>query len=353
MTDIANKPIVPSKESVKKAGEVIRNMDKAGQLELQKAYEILSIWRSLHAYPINAFSTHLRRVAKEGYKAPLVAQRLKRFDSILNKLLRIPQMSLARMQDIGGLRVILSDVESVYRFHAALIDRPSSRHTPILPPKDYIALPKADGYRSLHQVFAYKSRRYPELDGLKVELQLRSSLQHAWATAVETLGIIEKASFKTGEGSEQIRQYFKLASAIFAYAEAGAMPEGLVDCHPDSLVRQLKTLDSELRITEKIGSLAQTLKRLSVKRLDKNAYHLIELNLARHTISITAFSEGQIENAASFYQFREQETRNNPDISVVLLRAGDMQALQKAYPNYFLDAKLFLDNLAEYCKRFG
>ena len=42
------------------------------------------------------------------------------------------------------------------------------------------------GYRGVHLIYRYNSDRKTEYNTLLIEMQLRSQLQHAWATAVET-----------------------------------------------------------------------------------------------------------------------------------------------------------------------
>jgi ppGpp synthetase/RelA/SpoT-type nucleotidyltranferase len=55
--------------------------------------------------------------------------------SIIGKLRRFGDMSLARMQDIGGIRVILKDMSEVRKFHSNLCKKGMSPET-ILPSKD-------------------------------------------------------------------------------------------------------------------------------------------------------------------------------------------------------------------------
>ena len=85
----------------------------ASQGDQDWAMEVLANWRACHAYPINTFQATLRGEAKHGYGKCIVAQRLKRAPSIIAKLQRFEDMQLARMQDIGGLRAILSSVIKV------------------------------------------------------------------------------------------------------------------------------------------------------------------------------------------------------------------------------------------------
>jgi putative GTP pyrophosphokinase len=84
------------------------------------------------------------------------------------------------MQDIGGLRIVLSNVEQVYKL-VDLYRKSKSRHT-LFAIHDYISSPKKDGYRSVHLI--YKLEKTP---AVFLEIQVRSYLQHIWATGVEAL----------------------------------------------------------------------------------------------------------------------------------------------------------------------
>ena len=90
------------------------------------------------------------------------------------------------MQDIGGVRTIVGSIEQVRELQAAY--KSSRFKHQLVSEKDYIAEPKCDGYRSVHLVFRYVNKRAPDYNGLSVEMQIRTKLQHAWATAVETMG---------------------------------------------------------------------------------------------------------------------------------------------------------------------
>ena len=107
-----------SRSQVSKAGEYLtRNAVPGEDLDSFErwlgAYEVLANWRACHGYPINTFQATLRTRLKKIDPEALVAQRLKRTPSILSKLTRFKGMSLARMQDIGGLRI--SRAQNVYQ----------------------------------------------------------------------------------------------------------------------------------------------------------------------------------------------------------------------------------------------
>ncbi|MBD5641407.1 MAG: RelA/SpoT domain-containing protein [Desulfovibrio sp.] len=336
----------PSRTSVDKAGRILRRVNAQSE-DFDFALDILSQWRSLHSYPVNAMKVLIRRHTAKAYPEAIVAQRLKRFASIVDKLGRYPSMSLAKMQAIGGLRVVLSTADDVYNLHNTLVC--NSSHQARLPAADYIFKPKADGYRSVHQVFRYKSRSHPELDGMRVEVQIRSKLQHAWATAVETLGVITKMSLKTGQGSDEAKAYFRLASALFSLDENSPVLEEYKDAAPGLLVEELDALDASLQFSGKIRMLAKSIKAIDTS-FRKSAYQLLELDTRRNRANIVGFSKQQLDYAEQLYLSREQDNRNNGHISVVLIGVGELNAIKAAYPNYFLDANLFLDNLERVSK---
>lgn len=341
---------VPSKKDVRKASQVIRS-ENQNPVEFMEAIELLSYWRSLHSYPINTFQAYLRTKVKKFHYSAIVAQRLKRMPSITTKLQRFPDMQLDRMQDIGGLRVVLERISDVYNLHKSILESKRFGHQPELPPKDYIEEPKRDGYRSLHQVFKYANKKHPELNGLRVELQIRTKLQHSWATAVETLGIVEKSSFKTGDGSDSFKQFFKLSSALFSIDEARPILEEYRDIHREDLIKQLVLLEEELQIYTKLKGIALSAKHIESTSKKTNGYHLMELDLEKGKISLVPFSEYQLESAESLYKAREQATKDNVNISVVLISAGNVKEIKKAYPNYFLDTNSFIKNLKRICEK--
>ncbi|MDR2870351.1 MAG: RelA/SpoT domain-containing protein [Deferribacteraceae bacterium] len=336
---------IPSKSAVRKAGDILKSSNPE-PAAYDAAAGVLSQWRSLHSYPINTFQAYLRnRIKRDGYRSAIIAQRLKRMPSIITKLQRFSNMQLDRMQDIGGLRVVVDKISDVYRLYESILSSRRFAHRPELPPKDYIKSPKSDGYRSLHQVFKYANKSHPELSGLRIELQIRTKLQHSWATAVETLGMIEKSSFKTGEGDEKFKTFFKLSSALFALQEETPVIDEYASEPSEELVMLLNLLESELQVCSKLESLALSAKHIETASKRTDGYHLMELNVEKDTISLIAFSKNQLQDAENLYRIKEIASKDDPNISVVLISAGNVANIKKAYPNYFLDTASFIKSL--------
>jgi ppGpp synthetase/RelA/SpoT-type nucleotidyltranferase len=212
-----------SKKQVSRAGEVLRS-NAATEEEKIWANNVLTNWRAIHSYPINTFQATLREKLKGIDKKALVAQRLKRAPSIVSKLKRFEGMQLSRMQDIGGLRAVVADLKKVKILRE---NYKSSRFEhELVGEKDYIQNPKTSGYRGIHLVYKYKNKSVDSYDGLHIELQFRTKLQHSWATAVETMGTFLNQALKSSEGPEEWLKFFSLTASAFAHLEeSNAVPE--------------------------------------------------------------------------------------------------------------------------------
>lgn len=105
-----------TKAQINNAGMVVRNPNATAK-EIQEARIVIDNWRAAHAYPLHVFYMNLRGKAKSRSDI-IVAERLKRLDSIVDKLQREPSMELYRMQDLGGCRMILPSIDEVYSYSA-------------------------------------------------------------------------------------------------------------------------------------------------------------------------------------------------------------------------------------------
>lgn len=324
---------------VNRAGDVLAGRTP-WELEAHvDAVMVLANWRASHAYPINTFQALLRLKLKSIDKQALVAQRLKRSPSILAKLERFPEMQLARMQDIGGLRAVVSSMPRVRKLEETY--RNATFKHRLVGFKDYINEPKPDGYRSVHLVYKYQNARAPAYDGLCLELQIRTKLQHAWATAVETMGTFLGQALKSGQGDADWRQFFEKASAALAVLERTAPVPGFEALSPVEIYQQVADAESDLRVLQKLRGFAIAADRIT-KESGQGAYHLVVLDSSNRTVSIRPFALARLEEANIAYAEIEKRANDGEPIEAVLVSAGPVDALRKAFPNYFLDTEAFI-----------
>lgn len=310
------------------------------------ALSIINNLRASHYYPLNTFKVTLRRKSEEVCDNRLVAQRIKRLSSIEHKLQRYPSMNLSRMQDIGGCRAILESALQVRR----LVEKYQTgdlKHS-LDDIDDYIAQPKASGYRSVHLIYKYFSdKQAPSVyNGLFIEVQIRTRLQHAWATAVETVGTFLSQALKSSQGEDEWLRFFALMGSELAIREKCDVIVPNTPTSRSERKKELKHLSAKLRVEYVLQMYRQA---LNIGRDDarnkNNFYFLLKLEPSHSKMTIRGFQKRQLELATSEYLRVEQEISNTLGSEAVLVSVDSLQALERAYPNYFLDTHVFLDAL--------
>ena len=321
-----------SKKQVDRAGDVLRSENITSD-----SLDILSRWRARHVYPLNlAFSLLKRYTDKVGNNA-IYGQRLKRVTSVINKLKRLPEAKLSRLQDIGGCRVILSNYERLRNLSISL-----SKSKSILDSyKDYITYPKSDGYRGIHFIYECKSKTL-EFDKLKIEIQLRTQLQHAWATTVEIIDSFESEELKLGKGSLAWRRFFYLVSDEFARLEK--LPVHDIVTGQVGRVTEIRQLSKSLNVIFKLDNYSKIIN--SIDKLDgfeRVKYFLIVLKAKDSRTNIFGYFDDL--EAERNYQHIEKINLKDPDVNIVLVKADSIKKIKQAYPNYFADSRKFVSTL--------
>jgi putative GTP pyrophosphokinase len=179
--------------------------------ELEREWEALRWWRSLHARPLSKVAANLRYHVDRGegrvQNKIEVTQRLKRMDTLIGKLAR-ESGNVTQMHDIGGVRAVLPSLRSVYVVRRRLL-----KSWTIIRERDYIEHPKDTGYRAMHVIV----RR----NGYAIEVQLRTIAQDVWANTVEEQGRERGIGFKFGEGNAELHHYFFEMAEVMARFDRG------------------------------------------------------------------------------------------------------------------------------------
>jgi hypothetical protein len=324
--------------TVNRSARLLAASDAAGVHYDDAALEVVNNWRASHDYPLNSIHMTLKGRANRtsGVKA-ITAQRIKRLDSIVLKLQDRPTMKLSQMQDIGGCRVIVPTLEDVWALRDLYHSSPVVHDS--LMPKDYIAEPVADsGYRSLHLKFRFKGRGSSEpWDGLKIEMQIRTALQHQWATAVEAAGTIKVQAFKSRRGDEDWRRFFALVSCAFAYKEKTAHVPMTPETYSD-LIDEIRALNGQNHITTTLHRYAAVISQ--IKRSKDAHFYVMSLNPDNLQVELWEFAKSEAARSAVF--LAELEQRTAKPVQVVRVSVESLKALERAYPNYFLDTRQFV-----------
>jgi hypothetical protein len=253
-------------------------------------------------------------------------------------------MKLSQMQDIGGCRSVVglpshvSAIASLYEKRAAQRPDEGSR---LVKKFDYIETPKNDGYRSLHLVYKYRTKTklwQAQYNGLRIEVQVRTRLQHAWASAVETVDVFTNQSLKSNLGSAQWKRFFALMGSDIAFREKSPLVPGTPTNRTelrDEISSLVRSLNVET-ILEGWNIAAQNLDtrdaRIFVLILDLDNKSLRVKGYRAHELQVAQRDLGRLEIEA-------------PRVNAVLVKAESLQALRRAFPSYYLDARSFMTAL--------
>lgn len=342
-----NYPVRPSYTAgeIDRAGNAARSF-KPGTEDYKAAISVINGWRAAHAYPMHTFYVTLRRRALLVSRKALVARRLKRLVTILDKIGgRQESMRLSRMQDIGGVRAILPKVKHVNALRDKYVNDTRFPHV-LKRPHDYILNPKPSGYRGVHLVYSFnnaqgRSSVARDYDGLLVEVQLRTQLQHEWATAVEIVGTMLGNDLKSSIGDAEWLEFFQCMSSVIAVLEDSPVLEAHKDWTTARLFNHTASLAKKIKMASTIAGWVTGLKSIN-ERGGSGYYHILLLDIKNKRVRILRYLESELEEATEKLTEFEQAAAVNGDPEPVLVAAGDITKLRKAYPNYFLDMKDFV-----------
>ena len=327
------------RHQIDKAGDII--MLAKDSNEYNKALKIINEWRTLHLTALDALQKEVVPLLTNHEIAILLtSNRLKRITSILYKLDINPEMHLGGMQDIGGLRIVVNNVEDLKSCQQILTNK-VPKSFDLVKIMDYVQKPKESGYRSIHFIYKYRSDN-KDVDGAKVEMQIRTKLQHSWAMAVETAGLITNTQLKSSMGSEEWLNFFKIVSSLFAIKEKQPILKAHIEKGYDmyDLMKLLYIANIEHNHSNTLKALRVT--GIHAKRENfKNGYYILNINFQSKIVKITAFSKEQENEASVAYSELEKGIidKNN---AIVLVSVPKMKELQQAYPSYFLNTNEFL-----------
>ena len=347
------KPEGYSKKKVDWAGNILID-ETSSEEDKNKAINILDNWRASHRYPMHIFKKRLKNVSEKMDKEAFVVQRLKRFPSIIKKLQRVyqgdkPTMKLSQMQDIAGCRVVMPTIKQARELYEKHYLKGHIKHNQVNE-KDYMLIPKKDGYRSIHLIYRYNSDKKGKQDynGLLVEVQIRSKLQHLWATAIEIVDFFTKQAIKSNEGQKEWINFFRLVSSAFAIIEKTPTIPGTPK-NKKELYKQIKAQEEELNVIGVMEGWAHAVKvfqEVTEKKPDLQ-FFLLELNVEEGRLNIRGYTKEQEKIAITDYDKAEKGNQGKKAYDVVLVGADTSKDLRKAYPNYFVDSKEFLVKLQQ------
>ena len=372
-----------SRKQATAAGKILKELSgQQNSEEYRKQILILDSWRHQHEEPAQIFFNKLVGIINK-YPDAMATYRLKRKESILKKLYRSNgNFELGAMDDIAGCRAIVNSVSEVYEVYNEILNLKEAGEIDIKKTKDYIENPEKSGYRSLH-IIIKQTLKQEDIDRqYRIELQIRTKLQHYWSTAVEAMSEIDNVEYKdptlVSEGNTRIQsclQFFKVISKLFACCENND------DELKEELVNSVRTNDNFKEIIKDLKAARNSVTINMQKNIAKSGEGLYLLELSRETqeLTIHSYTMDCVEKAITNYNSKENSSISNeankiqydteidsgsvnkdltvekPDaqtsyitsINRVLIYAKNEDQLGDTYPNYSYNIEKFIEKVEE------
>ncbi|USR79171.1 RelA/SpoT domain-containing protein [Arcanobacterium pinnipediorum] len=277
---------------------------------------------------------------------------MKRVKSIVHKIQRPHgNFELSTLDDVGGCRLIvnsLEDAEKAKKFLVKQLNITDPRQT-----KDYIEKPKPDGYRSCHLL----TRRESNGTKYRVEIQIRTKLQHYWATAIEVFDELYGTSIKSPNNTEagheeapkDLPESLAIVSQLFTLEEDLSAGDK-VPKSKEELLQELATMAKfRSAIDDMEDACSDVLESADENKVDSSIF-ILSFSKDDQFLSVQPYTSEQLDKALETYAQLEQDIESNghSPTNVVLVHAKGMQELRLAYPNYSANAPDFIKKVRQY-----
>lgn len=170
---------------------------------------------------------------------------------------------------------------------------------------------------------------------------------HAWATAVETVGTFLKQPLKSSLGEEQWLRFFAVVGSVIALREGATTLVPNTPTNKAQLIKELRSLSKKLNVTSTLNMFGHALSVGENASAKGAHYFLLKLEPSQQKMTVTGFPKRNLEEASKKYLEVEKEIKDVPGADAVLVSVDSLTALKRAYPNYFLDTKVFLGELED------
>lgn len=315
-----------SKNQIRKLGNRIREAygDGTGVVS-QDDLRLLQEYRLTFRDTIASIFDIIYKDCQSVNKKSIVTYRIKRIESIIGKLKRMPDTELDRLIDIAGCRCILSTNEQVYRLLKKLRDNPKIY---IKKEIDYIESPQPEGYKSIHLYISLLDG-----DGKLVEVQLRNQEQHNWATLVEITDFVFETKLKEYKEPDDLLEFHRLLSIS----------------EPDLTPREKKKIFDTIKERNYINRINEVFVRnyidvrkqwVQLQYNSKNNFYLIEAKRNESTQIDSYNSFVEAENA----YFERFQQNSNSNIVLTNIPHATYEQISIAYSNYMLSTHAFSDD---------
>jgi ppGpp synthetase/RelA/SpoT-type nucleotidyltranferase len=325
-------PIGASKSRIDRAGQALANPPVEETFEHLELEDVFDAYRAKHLEPLTKLTLAIQSWLVGYGKKYYIAQRLKRKPQIARKLRRF-HVRLTQLQDIGGLRIIVENNNAVDELsnHIEKMLRDDPKYS-IKKPTDYREKGRdRTGYRAVHRIVTY--------EGVTLEIQIRSRIQHYWAENIEKTSVIYGHQLKEEQGHKDVISYFKALSDIFFDVELGRSPDSQQKLDLEVLRQSAESIILSEIGEKQLNSFVNEdiLKTLAAKEGNSTSFSnwLLVFNWNTATFETWDSVDRDSAKAVEKYVLYEKQYTTELGYEVVLIGSSDISTVQETHSHYF------------------
>ncbi|GAA3781117.1 hypothetical protein GCM10022271_11740 [Corallibacter vietnamensis] len=314
---------------INRLGERLRNLK--GKHISDDDLDLLQAHRLSFTNPLFKTFKELTQYKSTVQRSAIIAFRLKRISTIINKVIRKPKMQLNRMWDIAGIRIIFDDEVSARKMVNLILEKYQVRGQV----RNYFENPKKIGYQAFHVYIT------EPVSGKVVEVQIRTKNTHNWATLVEITDVLYNTRLKE-EGYENnvtLGRFHHLVSS-----EKELNPE-----EASFLYRTLDKYDFISKLAETFRKNSNTVKKQWQNVGHRDKYFLIELS-SDSVPKLSSYSDYEKAEADYFKTYKKDE---GALIVLTSIHKPSFDQISIAYANYILSYHRFIKDVQEILKELA
>jgi hypothetical protein len=163
---------------------------------------------------------------------------------------------------------------------------------------------------------------------------------------VQPVGTFLGQSLKSSQGREDWLRFFELIGSGFALVEGWSTAANVPD-DPEILLNEIRDAERRLRAKKTLEAFGQALvfheTDKDVLRSDAS-YYLFVLEPEKRTLTAWPYDAGALEQATENYLTQEKNLATTSG-DTVLVASDSLESLRRAFPNYFLDTRTFVEEM--------
>ena len=101
---------------------------------------------------------------------------------------------------------------------------------------------------------------------------------------------------------------------------------------------------ASLRVKETLEAFRHALKTVGLREMHGYKYFLLVLQPEEESLRISAFRNGELTKATEAYLAQEKDLATTSG-DTVLVASDSLESLRRAFPNYFLDTRTFVEEM--------